>query len=272
MATEPDGKGAKAEPPAAPPPIPEANDTGSLQCAVCLSELTEPATTRCGHTFCVHCLPPTLRACPLCRDPLDVTRAPKVNVTLRIAVRAGDPARYDARVAATAGERLSTAARWAAHLARRHHRHHRRRHHGDVAIDIDNLPPPGSPGSSTSLTPSSSSSSSSDGGAPELRPLRPFTGLLDVGTLLVGGGASRGQLASSSLSSPSRTTNRGSAGAAAGGGGRGARGARRALSPRTNADRCTKNCCLFTLAAMFLVVLGQAFVDPGVEHSSLKNF
>ncbi|KAI8389409.1 hypothetical protein BD560DRAFT_78169 [Blakeslea trispora] len=55
---------------------------GLLDCSICLSPLTEPITTQCGHTFCKDCLIRTMtdlscKACPFCRQPL--TRIGKVN-------------------------------------------------------------------------------------------------------------------------------------------------------------------------------------------------
>ncbi|KAI8085837.1 uncharacterized protein B0P05DRAFT_635796 [Gilbertella persicaria] len=56
-----------------------------LDCSICLSPLTEPITTQCGHTFCKDCLIRTMtdlncRSCPFCRQEL--TRIGKVNQIL----------------------------------------------------------------------------------------------------------------------------------------------------------------------------------------------
>ncbi|KAG1048168.1 hypothetical protein G6F43_009422 [Rhizopus delemar] len=46
----------------------------ALECAICCTRFTTPATTPCGHTFCKNCLVRSLdhqHACPFCRDALD---------------------------------------------------------------------------------------------------------------------------------------------------------------------------------------------------------
>ncbi|OBZ86061.1 LON peptidase N-terminal domain and RING finger protein 1 [Choanephora cucurbitarum] len=53
-----------------------------LDCSICLSPLTQPITTQCGHTFCKDCLIHTMtdvshKACPFCRQPLN--RIGKIN-------------------------------------------------------------------------------------------------------------------------------------------------------------------------------------------------
>ncbi|KAI9264734.1 PUA-like domain-containing protein [Sporodiniella umbellata] len=43
----------------------------ALECAICCSRLTSPATTPCGHTFCKECLVRSLdhhHSCPICRE------------------------------------------------------------------------------------------------------------------------------------------------------------------------------------------------------------
>lgn len=59
------------------------NDYQDLfECSICLSTLTDPITTQCGHTFCKECLIRTMtdmptRSCPYCRTEL--LRIGKVN-------------------------------------------------------------------------------------------------------------------------------------------------------------------------------------------------
>ncbi|KAI7889906.1 uncharacterized protein EV154DRAFT_512792 [Mucor mucedo] len=53
-----------------------------FDCSICLSTLTEPITTQCGHTFCKECLIRSMtdlpsRNCPYCRTQLD--RIGKIN-------------------------------------------------------------------------------------------------------------------------------------------------------------------------------------------------
>ncbi|CEP14769.1 hypothetical protein [Parasitella parasitica] len=53
-----------------------------LDCSICLSPLSDPITTQCGHTFCKECLIRTMtdlktRSCPFCRHEL--MRIGKVN-------------------------------------------------------------------------------------------------------------------------------------------------------------------------------------------------
>ncbi|KAL7327703.1 hypothetical protein PS15p_206100 [Mucor circinelloides] len=53
-----------------------------LDCSICLSPLTDPITTQCGHTFCKECLIRTMtdlktRSCPFCRHEL--SRIGKIN-------------------------------------------------------------------------------------------------------------------------------------------------------------------------------------------------
>ncbi|KAL0211048.1 hypothetical protein P9112_009346 [Eukaryota sp. TZLM1-RC] len=60
----------------------------SYKCAICLETMTKPATTLCGHNFCLEkCLKPAMRfnnSCPMCREP--VPRAPLVNTVLQEAI------------------------------------------------------------------------------------------------------------------------------------------------------------------------------------------
>lgn len=53
-----------------------------LDCSICLSPLSDPITTQCGHTFCKECLIRTMtdlktRSCPFCR--YELSRIGKVN-------------------------------------------------------------------------------------------------------------------------------------------------------------------------------------------------
>ena len=41
-----------------------------FDCPICLQPLCQPATTRCGHTFCFYCVFPHCTSCPLCRAAL----------------------------------------------------------------------------------------------------------------------------------------------------------------------------------------------------------
>ncbi|XP_040855553.1 LON peptidase N-terminal domain and RING finger protein 3 isoform X1 [Ochotona curzoniae] len=77
--TEVPNKASKQDPPACQEMKPACGisrasfDVSDLECALCMRLFYEPATTPCGHTFCLKCLERCLdhnAKCPLCKDAL----------------------------------------------------------------------------------------------------------------------------------------------------------------------------------------------------------